>query len=92
MQTIDKKIVNCSHICKAGMDVVFTLTFQYNPPDVSYQVQKITKKLVHISQQNLSSYFVSRGRKSVLLFTSGKRKAEVLMTSVGFGVTKLRTY
>ena len=39
----------------------------------------------------LLSYFVSHGRKSVLLFTSGKRKAQVLMTSVGFGVTWLRT-
>jgi len=38
------------------MDVVFTLTLQYNPPDLSYQVQKITQKLVHISQQNLSSF------------------------------------
>ena len=74
------------------MDVVFSLTLQYNPPDVSYQVQKITQKLVHIINRIYHHFLVSRGRKSVLLFTSGKRKAEVLMTSVGFGVTKLRTY
>jgi len=29
-------ISSCSHICKAGVDVVFTLTLQYHPPDVSY--------------------------------------------------------
>ena len=33
----------------------------------------------------------SRGRKSKLLFKSGKRLAEALMTSVGFGVTRPRT-
>jgi len=38
---------------------------------------------------NLLSYFVSHGGKSVLLFTSGECKAEVLMTSVGFWVTWL---
>ena len=32
-------------------------------------------------------HLVSRGRKSKLLFKSGKRMAEALMTSVGFGVT-----
>jgi len=36
----DESLVLLVAICKAGMDVVFTLTLQYNPPDVSYQVQK----------------------------------------------------
>ena len=36
-------------------------------------------------------HLVSRGKKSKLLFNSGKRKAEALMTSVGFGVTRPRT-
>ena len=36
-------------------------------------------------------HLVSRGKKSKLLFRSGKRRAEALMTSVGFGVTRPRT-
>ena len=36
-------------------------------------------------------YLVSRGKKSMVLFKSGKRMAEALMTSVGFGVTRPRT-
>ena len=32
-------------------------------------------------------HLVSRGRNSKLLFKSGKRRAEALITSVGFGVT-----
>ena len=35
--------------------------------------------------------FFSLGRKSKFLFKSGKRRAEDLMTSVGFGVTRPRT-
>ena len=30
---------------------------------------------------------ISHGRKSMVLFKSGKRRADALMTSVGFGVT-----
>ena len=37
-------------------------------------------------------YLVSRGRKSKVLFKYGKRMAEALMTSVGFGVTRPRTW
>ena len=37
------------------------------------------------------NHLVSCGRKSKLLFKLGKRRAEALMTSVGFGVTRLRT-
>ena len=36
-------------------------------------------------------HLFSRGRKSKFLFKSGKRRAEALMTSVGFGVTRPRT-
>ena len=36
-------------------------------------------------------HLVSHGKKSKLLFNSGKRNAEALMTSVGFGVTRPRT-
>ena len=77
-------------MCKAGVDVVFSLSLQYNPPDVRYMF-KNKQRGDSQSLQILSSHFVSRGRKSLLLFTSGKRKAEVLMTSVGLGVTRLRT-
>jgi len=40
MQTADNKRVYCSHICKAGMDVVLNLTLQYHSPDVSYHNMK----------------------------------------------------
>ena len=74
-----------SYICKAGMYLVFVCTLQYNPPLVSYSA-RITKifTLIQIGQ---CSEIVSRGRKSMLLFKSGKWLAVALMTSVGFGVT-----
>jgi len=79
----------CPHMCKAGVNVVFTLTLQYHPPDVSYEVQN--PKIVHICQRNLSSLSCLMWQKVCAPVTSGERKAEILMTLVCFGVTRLRT-
>ena len=50
-----------------------------------------TVAMVYPQVYQQADHLVSRGRKSKLLFNSGKRKAEALMTSVGFGVTRPRT-
>ena len=75
-------------MCKAGVNIVITLALQYNSPGVSCMC---VQKKCYSSNFIIINFFVSRGRKSMLLFTSGERKAEVLMTSVGLGVTRLRT-
>ena len=75
-----------SYICKAGMNVVISFTFQCNPPLVSYSAYKNNNSAFQKLKQSLLS-LISRGRKFVLLFKLGKREAVALMTSVGLGVT-----
>ena len=48
-------------------------------------------KTGHDGPTGVYTDLVSRGRKSRVLFKLGKRQAEALMTSVGFGVTRPRT-
>ena len=75
-------------MCKAGVNVVITLALQYNSPGVSCTC---VQNKCYSSNFIIINFFDSRGRKAVLLFTSRKWKAEVLMTLVGLGVTRLRT-
>ena len=75
-------------MCKAGVNVVITLALQYNSPGVSCMC---VQNKCYSSNFIIINFFVSRGMKSVLLFASGKWKAEVLMNSVGLEVTRLRT-
>ena len=79
-----------SYICIASMNVVFSFTLQYNPPLVSYSA-KITKDVLQKINKLCCLQLVSHGRKSMLLFKSGKREAVALITSIGFGVTRPST-